>query len=592
MSAPRRLSHVRVGLLAALSAAVLLAASPAASPVADAAMRDDKQAVRTLVQQGADVNAPQGDGMTALHWTAVNDDAELTALLIRAGANARAVTRNGAYTALHLASRNGAADVVRALLDGGSDPNARTSTGAATPLHLAAASGSADAVRALLDKGAQVDAVESEWQQTPLIFAASLNRLAVMKVLIERGANVSHVTKVVDLAALGAVDGAARRARDEVLEALASQGEGKPTPVQMQAAVRAAVGVQQTTKEAASTGERALEDGEVALNVSSQGGMTPLLHAVRQGHTEASLLLLDSGAKLEQVKSGDQTTPLLMAIINGHYDLAMILLERGADPNKTATDGATPLFSVLNNYWAPMSRYPQQHAYMRQNASYLDMMEALLKAGADPNARLGQVPWFTLYTFGSLGVNLATATPFWRAAHATDVDAMRLLVSYGADPNLPTLAAAGGGGGGRGGRGGGAGGAAAPAGDPVMRPAIWPIHVAAGAGYGQGYTANFHRHSPGGWMPALKYLVEDLGVDPKILDSTGYNAIHHAASRGDNEMILYLVSKGVDPKVVASNGRTTVDMANGPGQRISPFPATIALLESMGAINNHRCVSC
>jgi ankyrin repeat protein len=402
------------------------------------------------------------------------------------------------------------------------------------------------------------------------------------------------VTRTVDLAALGSVDGAARRARDEVLEAFAAQGEGKLTAMQMQAAVRAAVQVQQTNTSAAPTGERALEDGEVALNVSSQGGMTPLLHAVRQGHTEAALLLLDSGARLEQVKSGDQTTPLLMAIINGHYDLAVTLLGRGADPNKTATDGASPLFSVLNNYWAPMSRYPQQHAYMRQNASYLDMMEALLKAGADPNARLGQVPWFTLYTFGSLGVNLATATPFWRAAHATDVDAMRLLVAYGADPNLPTLAAAGSGGGGRGGRGGGGGGGggAAPGEPPAMRPAIWPIHVAAGAGYGQGYTANFHRHSPGGWMPALKYLVEELGVDPKILDSTGYNAIHHAASRGDNEMILYLVSKGVDPKVVASNGRTTVDMANGPGQRITPFPATIALLESMGAINNHRCVSC
>lgn len=93
-------------------------------------------------------------------------------------------------------------------------------------------------------------------------------------------------------------------------------------------------------------------------------------------------------------------------------------------------------------------------------------------------------------------------------------------------------------------------------------------------------------------MPTLKFLVEELGVDPHVLDSSGYNAIHHAASRGDNEMILYLVSQGVDPKVVAANGRTTVDMANGPGQRISPFPATIALLESMGAVNNHRCVSC
>jgi ankyrin repeat protein len=373
-----------------------------------------------------------------------------------------------------------------------------------------------------------------------------------------------------------------------VLEALSAQTDVKPTPTQVQTAVRAARQVQMTLVDAAPQEDRPLEDGEVALAVSSHGGMTPLLHAVRQGHTEAALLLLEASADLEQAKAGDETPPLLMAIINGHYDLALLLLERGANPNRSGTDGATPLFSVLNNYWAPMSRYPQQHAYMRQKASYLDVMKALLDAGADPNARLGRVPWFTLYTFGSLGVNLTTATPFWRAAHATDVDAMRLLVAYGADPELPTLAVPAAGGG----RGGGVPAAAGTSGATAPRPAVWPIHVAAGAGYAQGYTANFHRHSPGGWMPAMRYLVEDLAVDVHTLDSGGYNAIHHAASRGDNEMILYLVSKGVDPKAVAANGRTTVDMANGPGQRISPFPATIALLESMGAINNHRCVSC
>jgi ankyrin repeat protein len=566
------------------------AAVPSDSPVADAAARRDLDAVRSLVARGADVNAAQGDGMTALHWAAVNGDTEIADVLLRAGANTGAFTRNGAYRPLHLASRYGHAGVVRSLLEAGADPNARTTTASAAPLHLAAASGNADAVSALLDHGAEVDALESEWEQTPLIFAASYNRLEVMKVLLDRGANPSLVTRVVDLEALAAVDAAARLARTRALGPFTENG-GKPTPTQVQAAVQAARRLQMTLREAAPQDSGPLEDGEVALAVSTQGGMTPLLHAVRQGNMEAALLLLERGADLERAKVGDDTTPLLMAIINGHYDLALILLARGADPNRASADGASPLFSVLNNYWAPLSRYPQQHAYMRQKASYLETMEALLQAGADPDARLGRVPWFTLYTFGSLGVNLATATTFWRAAHATDVEAMRLLIAYGANPNLPTLAAASGGGRGGGGRGagGGQGSGAAPDG---LQPAVWPIHVAAGAGYGQGYTANFHRHSPGGWMPGLKYLVEELGADPRVLDSSGYNAIHHAASRGDNEMILYLVSKGVDPKLVASNGRTTVDMANGPGQRLSPFPATIALLESMGAINNHRCGSC
>jgi ankyrin repeat protein len=97
---------------------------------------------------------------------------------------------------------------------------------------------------------------------------------------------------------------------------------------------------------------------------------------------------------------------------------------------------------------------------------------------------------------------------------------------------------------------------------------------------------------PGGWVPAVKFLVEELGADVNARDSNGYNAVHHAAARGDNELIQYLVSKGADVMAVSRRGQTTVDMANGPVQRISPFPATIALLEGLGAKNNHNCVSC
>src|SRR5207253_6607150 len=83
-----------------------------------------------------------------------------------------------------------------------------------------------------------------------------------------------------------------------------------------------------------------------------------------------------------------------------------------------------------------------------------------------------------------------------------------------------------------------------------------------------GFAGNSHRHAPDGWMPAMKYLVEELNADVNQRDAQGYTPLHHAAARGDNEMIQYLVSKGADPKAVSRDFRTTVDMANGPVQRL------------------------
>ena len=86
--------------------------------------------------------------------------------------------------------------------------------------------------------------------------------------------------------------------------------------------------------------------------------------------------------------------------------------------------------------------------------------------------------------------------------------------------------------------------------------------------------------------------MEELGADVNARDHDGYAPLHHAAARGDNELIRYLVEHGADPTVISRRGQTTVDMANGPVQRIQPFPETIALLESLGAENSHNCVSC
>ncbi len=127
---------------------------------------------------------------------------------------------------------------------------------------------------------------------------------------------------------------------------------------------------------------------------------------------------------------------------------------------------------------------------------------------------------------------------------------------------------------------------------PAGGPGAFPIHAAAGVEYGEGFAGNAHRHAPGGWLPAIKYLVEELGADVNARDNDGYTPLHHAAARGDNEVILYLVSKGADVKAVARSGQTTADMANSPVQRLSPIPETVALLMKLGSKNSNKCVVC
>jgi len=123
-------------------------------------------------------------------------------------------------------------------------------------------------------------------------------------------------------------------------------------------------------------------------------------------------------------------------------------------------------------------------------------------------------------------------------------------------------------------------------------PHVPAFHAASGVGYGTSRVAQQHRHVPDGWLPAAKYFVEELHVDVNMRDAEGFTALHHAAARGDNAAIQYLVSHGADVMAVNRAGQTTVDMANSPEQRTQPFPETIALLESMGAKNNHNCRAC
>ena len=613
--------YVSLNVAVVLVLTVALGAQQQASPVADAAMRGDKAAVRDLLKQGADVNGAQGDGMSALHWAAERGDAELADMLIYAGANIAAVTRIGQYTPLHLAGKSGSAPLTKALLKAGADVNARSTNSGVTALHMAASAGSADLINVLVDAKADVNATEAEAGQTPLIFASGLNRVDAIKALLARGADAAVTTTVIDIPKFSALDRAAADSQRKVLEGFVGKGsEAKASPSQVQAAIQVGREIVRSGKMPPrdpnpDPNQRNFNPDEINPPVATKGGMTALLHAARQGYIEAAEALLDGGAKIDQQNAGDGTTPLLTAIINGQFDTAMMFIKRGANPNIAAkNNGVSPLWAAVNTPWQPRTRFPQPQEMELQKHTYLEVMQALLDKGANPDHRIASHPWYLVYTgCGNRNCGLADtsgSTAFWRAAYGTDLMAMKLLVAYGADPNIATMAPPqqirrGGGGppGAPGGQPQGAGGAIMPTAEanmekydapviPAGGPGAFPIHAAAGVEYGEGFAGNAHRHAPEAWMAVMKYLVEELGADVNHRDNDGYTPLHHAAARGDNEMIMYLVSKGADVKAVARSGQTTADMANGPVQRLSAIPETIALLMKLGSKNNNRCVTC
>jgi ankyrin repeat protein len=618
--------------VAALATMLLVGAvTPADSPLLDATKRGDVAGVRSLLAEGADPNVAQGDGLTALHLAAQEGSLEIAEILLGAGAMVEAQTRIGGYTPLHLASQGAHDLVVSALLEAGANAGAVATTTGVTPLHLAARAFAGEGtVKALLEHGAPVDARESAAGQTALMFSASYGRTVSVRELLSQGADPAISTEVVDVLKRVIIDKAAsERLRDASTEVRNSSPEGTDrelTATEIQTSIAAQRDFLRSDVEIEEllegfTPDDLVEPGpswdtprgdksevEVGLRprwetwVGKTGGMTALLHAAREGRMEAVEALLDGGADIDQV-SGDGSSALLIATINGQFDLAMLLIGRGANPDlATTTDGVSPLFAVLQTQWASVytESYVQPRAQDNLETEYMEVLGALLDAGADPDVQLKTHLWYWEYVDGpssKMGLDITGATPFWRAAFAQDVVAMKLLAEHGADVNIPTALPDPGLRNGVGGSGRQSDGRIMEdSGLPIMpegTPNMYPIHAAAGGGY-MGLGAFLVNNVPNNFVNSVQYLVEEHGADVNLPDVWGYTPLHYGAVRGGNDLINYLVSKGADISVPSRLGQSAVDMARGGRAGYfdrAPYPQTVELLRGLGSpllcLNTH-----
>ncbi len=540
------------------------------SDIADAAMKADKAAIRTLIQQKADVNAPQVDGATALHWAVYKDDLEMMDLLLRAGAKVNVANRDG-ITPLYMASLYGYAPVIDKLLKAEADAKSPGPAGE-TLLMLAARNGNPEAIKLLIAAGVDVNAKEPVRGTTALMWAVEQKHPAAVKALLDGGADLNAKTALAGLPRnymsgrvnVNAVEAAARRQMTAAAngrtyeEQLALEGiggrfggsnrtqlqVGQPGAAagagnrgQRGGGQRGATGANPPAAAATAAAAPAAAPAEVPEDQDDQnfiysglvgtggGGLTALILAAREGDLESTKVLLDKGADVNQVSEYGWTA-LLTATNNRHYKLGNYLIERGANPSLANKGGWTPLYLATDNRNIEGGDFPVP----KPDMDHLDYIKLLLAHGANPNARVKDNTLtrtiFTMQWFLESG-----ASSFVRAAQSGDLELLKLLLANGADPKVRT-----------------------DHGDTALT-------AAAGIGWVEGVT---YEHSPKENVEVVRFLL-DLGLDPNGANNDGRTPLMGAALKGRTEVIQLLVDHGarLDTRDKGSRDTDTVVSVNG-----------------------------
>jgi ankyrin repeat protein len=515
----------------------------AGSDVADAAMHRDAAALQALLKKKADVNAPQRDGATALHWAVYNDDAETAELLLRAGAKPNVVNRTG-MSPLAMAALYGSTAMIDRLLKAGADAKAAGPNGE-TMLMYAARNGRPQAVKLLVEAGADVNAKERLRGTTALMWAVEQRHPEAVEVLLASGADVAAKsggaglprnylaprvnTRAVEEAQKRRVRAQqAGRTYEEQLDweyengidlgasrnaftpnRARGGGAGGAQPPAAPAAPAATAAAPAAGRGGAAAAAAAPDDDDTEIIVaglvgSGGGGLTALTFAAREGDLDSAKKLLDAGADINQATEYGWT-PLLTAVNNRNYRLAQLLVERGADVNRANKGGWTPLYLAVDNRNIEGGDYPVP----KPDLDHLDLITVLLAKGANPNAKVKDNTLtrtiFTMQWFFEDG-----ATPFIRASQSSDVALMKLLLERGADPKAVTAN-----------------------GDSALT-------AAAGIGWVDGVT---YERSPAENLEAVRLLL-DLGVDPNHANNEGRTALMGAALKGRSEVVKLLVDRG------------------------------------------------